>query len=114
MTVDLDVRRGSIWGCVFGPDDKLKPVVVVSSDVRNATSFLWVHVVRVTSREKTPLPTIVELQPDDPVRGRAMCDEVEPVDRDDLQATSDWHGQRLTNASMHNVDAALRRVFDLD
>lgn len=108
-----DLLRGSVWGCPFGSEGELKPVIVVSSDVRNVTSFPWVHVVRVTTRVKLPLPTIVELSASDPVQGRAMCDEVEPVDRDDVHVTPTWHGQLMSRASMVEIDAALRRVFDL-
>ena len=107
---DHEVTRGSVWGFRYLDTDEPKPVVVVSNDGRNRSRFGWVHVVRITSRAKQPLPTIVELtDADAPVHGRAMVDEVEMVHKDDLE------GRRgsLSPGTMRAIDRALERVFAL-
>lgn len=107
---DHEITRGSVWGFRYLDDDEPKPVVVVSNDGRNRSRFEWVHVVRITSRGKRPLPTIVELtDADAPVHGRAMVDEVEMVHKDDLE---DRRGS-LSPATMRSIDDALGRVFAL-
>lgn len=108
---DHEITRGSVWGFRYLDDDDAKPVVVVSNDGRNRSRFEWVHVVRITSRPRHPLPTIVELGvADAPVRGRAMVDEVEMVHKDDLEARRG----SLSPGTMRAIDDALRRVFSLN
>jgi len=108
---DHEITRGSVWGFRYLDTDEAKPVVVVSNDGRNRSRFEWVHVVRITSRTKRPLPTVVELSDADaPVHGRAMVDEVEMVHKDDLE---DRRGS-LSPATMRAIDEALRRVFSLN
>lgn len=110
MDADHEFTRGSVWGFRYLGTDEPKPVVIVSGDGRNRSRFEWVHVVRITSRPKRPLPTIVDLAPADaPLSGRAMVDEVELVHKDDLE------GRRgaLSPLTMRAIDGALRRVFAL-
>lgn len=108
--VDHDLTRGSVWGFRYLETDEPKPVVVVSNDGRNRSRFEWVHVVRITSRPKRPLPTIVDLtEADAPVHGRAMVDEVEMVHKDDLE---ERRGS-LSPATMRAIDDALLGVFSL-
>ena len=86
-------------------------MVIVSNDGRNRSRFEWVHVVRITSRPKRPLPTIVELtEGDAPLAGRAMVDELELVHEDDLEERRGM----LTPPTMREIDAALRRVLALE
>ena len=61
MTASNELLRGSVWSFRYLDDDYPKPVVIVSNDGRNRSRFEWVHVVRITTRPKRPLPTIVEL-----------------------------------------------------
>jgi mRNA-degrading endonuclease toxin of MazEF toxin-antitoxin module len=111
MAIDHEFTRGSVWGFRYLDTDDAKPVVIVSNDGRNRSRFEWVHVVRITSRPKRPLPTIVELAPvDTPLSGRAMVDEVELVHKDDLE---DRRGA-LSPSTMRAIDDALRRVFALE
>lgn len=105
-----EITRGSVWGFRYLDTDDPKPIVVVSNDGRNRSRFEWVHVVRITSRPKRALPTIVELADADPVHGRAMVDEVEMVHKDDLED----HRGSLSPATMRAIDEALRRVFSLN
>jgi mRNA-degrading endonuclease toxin of MazEF toxin-antitoxin module len=103
--------RGSVWGYRYLDDDLARPVVIVSNDGRNRSRFEWVHVVRITSRPKRPLPTIVELGPQDrPITGRVMADELEMIRKVDLE--DEWG--RLSAPTMRAVDVAVRRVLALD
>jgi len=102
--------RGSVWWFVVQPGDAPKPVIVVSSDARNRSTFPLVHVVRITTRPRRPLPTVVPLAPEDaPLVGSAVADELEAVHRDELV---DQAG-RLSAGTMRRVDDALRRVLAL-
>lgn len=106
-----DLLRGTVWGFRYLEADTPRPVVIVSNDGRNRSRFAWVHIVRITSRPKRPLPTIVELaDADAPLTGRAMADELELVHKDDL-------GERrgmLSPATMGAIDQAFRHVLALD
>lgn len=110
MSVANELVRGSVWSFRYLDGDEPKPVVIVSNDGRNRSRFEWVHVVRITSRPKRSLPTIVELSDRDaPITGRVMADELELVHKDDLE------GRRgmLSPATMNAIDAAIRRVLAL-
>ena len=106
-----ELARGSVWNFCYLDNDDPKPVVIVSNDGRNRSRFEWVHVVRITTRPKRPLPTIVELaEGDAPLTGRAMVDELELVHKDDLEERRGMLGP----PTMHKIDAALRRVLALE
>ena len=106
-----ELLRGSVWSFRYLDTDDVKPVVIVSNDGRNRSRFEWVHVVRITTRPKRPLPTIVELtEADAPLTGRAMVDELELVHKDDLEERRGM----LAPTTMREIDAALRRILALD
>jgi mRNA-degrading endonuclease toxin of MazEF toxin-antitoxin module len=66
--------------------------------------------VRITTRPKRALPTIVELSDRDaPLMGRVMTDELELVHKDDLD---DRRGM-LSPSTMAAIDLALRHVLAL-
>jgi mRNA-degrading endonuclease toxin of MazEF toxin-antitoxin module len=110
MSTANDLLRGSVWSFRYLDDDEPKPVVIVSNDARNRSRFEWVHVVRITTRPKRSLPTIVELSDRDaPLTGRAMADELELVHRADLE---DRRGM-LSPTTMAAIDNALRSVLGL-
>jgi mRNA-degrading endonuclease toxin of MazEF toxin-antitoxin module len=105
-----ELLRGSVWSFRYLDDDEPKPVVIVSNDGRNRSRFEWVHVVRITTRPKRSLPTIVELSDRDaPLTGRAMADELELVHQADLE---DRRGM-LSPSTMAAIDSALRNVLAL-
>ena len=113
MSVGREFDRGSVWGLEYPGVDGIKPVVVVSNDARNQSRFEWVHVVRITTRDKPPLPTIVPLAPEDqPLVGRAMCDEVELVPKTDLIDGPEF-AHRLSQTTMREISRGLRMVLDL-
>lgn len=102
--------RGTVWWFALHPDDAPKPVVVVSSDGRNRSTFPMVHVVRITTRPRQPLATVVPLGPDDaPLIGNALADELTAVRRDELVGPAG----RLSTGTMRRLDDALRRVLAL-
>lgn len=110
MNASNELLRGSVWSFRYLEDDELKPVVIVSNDGRNRSRFEWVHVVRITSRPKRALPTIVELSDRDaPLTGRAMTDELELVHKDDLESRRGL----LSPSTMDAIDNALRHVLAL-
>ena len=110
MSAATELLRGSVWSFRYLDDDEPKPVVIVSNDGRNRSRFEWVHVVRITTRPKRPLPTIVELSDRDaPLTGRAMADELELVHKADLE---DRRGM-LSPSTMTAIDNALRDVLAL-
>lgn len=110
MNASNELLRGSVWSFRYLDGDEPKPVAIVSNDGRNRSRFQWVHVVRITSRPKRALPTIVELSDRDaPLTGRAMTDELELVHKDALE---DRRGM-LSPSTMDAIDIALRHVLFL-
>jgi mRNA-degrading endonuclease toxin of MazEF toxin-antitoxin module len=110
LSTTNELLRGSVWSFRYLDDDEPKPVVIVSSDGRNRSRFEWVHVVRITTRPKRSLSTIVELSDRDaPLTGRAMTDELELVHKADLE---DRRGM-LSPSTMAAIDNALRNVLAL-
>lgn len=73
--------RGQVYrvDAGYGP----KPWVVVSNNVRNR-QLDDVLAARITTTSKPELPTIVRLEPEDPLVGVVLADEVEPLFRDEL------------------------------
>jgi len=105
-----ELLRGSVWSFRYLEEDEPKPVVIVSNDGRNRSRFEWVHVVRITTRPKRPLPTIVELgERDAPLTGRAMTDELELVHKADLEERRGM----ISPSTMAAIDSALRDVLAL-
>lgn len=93
--------RGQVFFVDF-PRVGRKPIVVVSNNQRNA-ALMSVLGARITSAPKPPLPTIVELGVDEPVRGRVLCDDVVVIPKSRL-------GRRaggLSPRAMFGVDRGL-------
>ncbi len=110
MSRSNSLLRGSVWSFRYLGDDEPKPAVIVSNDGRNRSRFEWVHVVRITTRPKRALPTVVELSDRDaPVTGRAMADELELVHKHDLEDRRSM----LSPSTMDAIDIALRHVLAL-
>jgi mRNA interferase MazF len=73
--------RGQVYRVDTGQGPK--PWVVVSNNVRNR-QLSDVLGARITTTIKTELPTIVRLEPADPVVGVVLADDIEPLFRDEL------------------------------
>lgn len=102
------IRRGHIVWAKLDRSDRAVPFLVVSNDPRNHAmhSFLGV---RITQRKKPVLPTIVKLGPDDPIEGRALCDEVILLWNDEVAGDAGV----LSTATLDRVDTALRAALAL-
>src|SRR5680860_1165305 len=82
--------------------------VVISGDPRNGAlpSFLGV---RVTTRRKPAIDSIVELLDDGPLQGRVLCDSIIELGHDHCSP----HG-RLSVETMRRVDDGLLAALGLD
>ncbi len=70
MIAAEDLLRGSVCSFRYLENEEPEPVIIVSDGGWNRSRFEWVHVVRITSRPKRALPTIVELSDRDaPITG---------------------------------------------
>lgn len=99
-----------MWEFAFESGSAPKPAVIVSNNARNGSGWPQVHVVRVTTAPRQPLPTLVELPAGEGVTGRVVCDDLTPVPKREL-------GRQigaLSPATMRRIDAALRIVLALD
>ena len=67
------VRGRVIWFQLGGVGRK--PAVVVSNNARNR-ALGSALAARITSNPKPLLPSVVELGPDDPLKGRVLCDDL--------------------------------------
>ncbi|MGP3954429.1 type II toxin-antitoxin system PemK/MazF family toxin [Nonomuraea sp. 3N208] len=76
--------RGHVYMADLGEEYGEKPYVIVSNNARNRAlpSYL---AVRITTSAKPPLPSIIELTAEDPVVGRALCDDIVILFPEDLR-----------------------------
>ncbi|MFG1702779.1 type II toxin-antitoxin system PemK/MazF family toxin [Nonomuraea sp. M3C6] len=76
--------RGRVYMADLGEEYGEKPYVIVSNNARNRAlpSYLGV---RITTSTKPPLPSIIELTKEDPVVGRALCDDIVILFAEDLR-----------------------------
>lgn len=82
--MNIDVRRGDIWyvDCEKSTGHEqhgVRPAIIVSNDIGNNHSPI-VEVVWLTSKEKKPLPTHVEIRG----CGTALCEQIHTVDKSRL------------------------------
>ncbi len=73
--------RGQVYRVDVGHGPK--PWVVVSNNLRNR-QLDDVLAARISTTPEVELPTIVRLEPADPLAGVVLADEVEPLFRDEL------------------------------
>lgn len=104
--VPLPPQRGTVYFADIGAG--IKPWLIISNNHRNAVlgSFL---AVRITTSEKPSMPSIVELSPQDPVKGRVLCDEIALLFEEDLTS----FGGGLMLDTMLRVGAGLRNALAL-
>ena len=76
--------RGQVYRVKLGTHDP-KPYVVVSNNVRNR-ALDSVLAVRITTSDKSRIPTAVRLGPDDPQVGYALADDIVEVWKDELES----------------------------
>jgi mRNA interferase MazF len=99
--------RGQVYMATLG--ELRKPWLVVSNNARNSSGLGTVLAVRITTSDKPPLDSIVELGRNDPLVGRVLCDEITFVFLDEL----DQLVGALSPATMMRVDKGLRAALGL-
>ena len=107
---DASVRRGQIWWADLNLGEN-KRVLVVSNNVRNR-QLGDVIALRLTSKDKPDLPSIVRLEPEempDGSRSYVLADDPWVIEKKWLVRPID----ALTPAQMRRVDAALHAALDL-
>lgn len=107
--VDVPVLRGQVWWADLGLSER-KRFLVVSNNIRNR-KLRDVLGVRITTREKPNIPSIVEFGPGeiDTPRCYVVADDILPIQKDRLV-------QRvgaLTPRQVTVVEDALRAALDL-
>ena len=96
--------RGRIYYADLGVGDK--PYLVVSNNGRNRRLGSAL-VVRITTSEKPPLDSIVQLSPQDPLVGRVLCDDINVLYADEVKRD----GGALSMPTMVRVAAGLRAAL---
>lgn len=107
---DAPVSRGQIWYADLGLDEH-KRVLVVSNNLRHRT-LGDVVAIRLTTKDKPELPTIVRLEPlevPDRSRSYALADDLWVIEKRHLVRLIG----ALTPGQMERVSAALRVALDL-
>ena len=107
---DAAVLRGQIWYADLGLDED-KRVLIVSNNARHR-QLGDVVAIRLTSKEKPDLPSIVRLEPSempDHSRSFALADDLWVIEKQWLQRPIG----ALTPAQMERVSDALRVALDL-
>jgi mRNA interferase MazF len=104
----VSILRGRVYGATLNERFGEKPYLVVSNNHRNA-ALGSVLAVRVTGSAKPQLPSIVELSAADPLGGRALCDEITEVYRDEVG--KDWGA--VSADTMRRVEDGIRAALSL-
>lgn len=85
-----------------------KPFVIVSNNARNRSLNTYLAV-RITTSPKPKIPSIVELGSEDPLVGRALCDDIIILYEEDLRR--DVGG--LSLRTLQQVGSGLRHALAL-
>jgi mRNA interferase MazF len=106
----VNFQRGVIYAATLPHIGTEKYFVVVSNNARNR-QLSTALAARITTTPKPPsLASIVEIGPDEPVRGRACCDDIELLYPEDCRAALG----AFTPATMRRIATGLRAAFALD
>ena len=103
-----DLVRGRVYGAVLTEALGEKPYLVVSNNRRNH-ALTTVLAVRITTRQKPDLSSIVETSPEDPVAGRVLCDDIVELWPDEIRRDLG----ALSPATMKRVGDGLRAALGL-
>ena len=104
----IEPLRGQAW-FVDIPRVGEKPVVIVSNNARNR-ALQTVLAVRVTTAPKPAMRTIIELSGEDPLVGRAMCDDILMIPKSRLKRRAG----ALARPSMAKIARGLKAALALD
>ncbi|WP_306369942.1 type II toxin-antitoxin system PemK/MazF family toxin [Nocardiopsis sp. CC223A] len=102
--------RGRVYWAYLdtGGQEERKPFLVVSNNHRNRNLGDCLAV-RLTTTRKEPRTTIVPLNPDDPLHGYVLCDEITFLYEDELLEDIG----ALSLATMTSVANGLKAALDL-
>ena len=107
--VNWDISRGDVIMCDLGIRDGsvqsgIRPCVVVSNDVGNTYSNIYI-VVPLTTKHKTNLPTHVELTTD----SYALCEQCTTISGQQILRKK----SKIENDKMENINQALKVALSL-
>ncbi|MBO3745936.1 type II toxin-antitoxin system PemK/MazF family toxin [Streptosporangiaceae bacterium NEAU-GS5] len=100
--------RGHVYAVDLSKEQGSRPYLIISNNTRNR-ALPSLLAVRVTTSPQQPLPSVVELSEDDPMTGRALCDDIVTLFRKDLQ--QDLGG--LSLQTMMRINEGLRHALSL-
>ena len=108
--VQKEVRRGDVFWCHMIENDldgnpfigKTRPIIVVSNEKANQFSY-YITVVPITSQEKKPMPTHVDIHVNT-ISGTAICEHIINVHKQHLEG---FCGE-LDEKTQAEIDKALR------
>ena len=113
----MNVRRGDIYYADLSPvvgseQGGVRPVLIVQNDVGNRFSPTVIAAAITSQRDKTKLPTHIQLQADDSGLVResiVLLEQIRTIDKRRLKVRMG----RLDSQSMNQVDQALSISFGL-
>ena len=113
----MNVRRGDIYYADLSPvvgseQGGVRPVLIVQNDVGNRFSPTVIAAAITSQRDKTKLPTHIQLQADDSGLVRDSIVLLEQIRTIDKRRLKERMG-RLDSQSMNQVDQALSISFGL-
>ena len=114
----MPVKRGDIYYADLSPvvgseQGGVRPVLIVQNDVGNRYSPTVIAAAITSQREKTRLPTHIELHSEDCGLSRDSVVLLEQIRTIDKRRLKERMG-RLDNGSMNQIDRALSISFGLD
>lgn len=102
----MNLVRGNVYWADLGHGEK--PWLVVSNNARNQ-ALRSALAARITTTTKPELDSVVQLEHDDPLVGRVLCDDLETLYVDEVAR----HAGALSMATMMRVDTGLRAALAL-
>ena len=114
----MQVKRGDIYYADLSPvvgseQGGVRPVLIVQNDVGNRYSPTVIAAAITSQREKTRLPTHIDLHSEDCGLSRDSVVLLEQIRTIDKRRLKERMG-RLDNSSMNQIDRALSISFGLD
>lgn len=107
--MSVQPMRGQVYRVKLGAQDP-KPHVVVSNNMRNR-ALDSVLAVRITTTDKSRIPTSVGLGPGDPQVGYALADDIVEIWKDEIEAGE--HLGCLAPKTLLHLNDALAQALGL-
>ena len=106
MTAPWPLRRGRVYAARLSNLDEDKHFLVVSNNRRN-NQLPQVLAVRLTTRSKPDLPSIVRLGPSEAFHGSVICDDIVEIWQDEVRRDLGALSSRAMDAVGRGLMAAL-------